>query len=128
MKNEVPFFALAFGIIFMLAFAFQPGIVSGSKLGSAGSASLPDSIMKIVQKSCITCHANDGNGMAKMHVNFDNWDSYGEKKQPSKAEAMCNMLTKGKMPPKSFKESNPDAVPTEKEIKTICAWAESIKK
>jgi len=38
------------------------------------------------------------------------------------------MLTKGKMPPKSFKESNPDAVPTEKEIKTICAWAESIKK
>jgi len=128
MKKAELSFVLAFGIIFILAFSFRSENVSGSKIGFSGSSSLPDSIMKIVQNSCMACHANDGNSMAKMHVNFDNWEAYGDKKQSSKAQAMCNMLTKRKMPPKSFRESNPDAVPTDKEIKTICAWAESFNK
>jgi hypothetical protein len=128
MKKSIPYFALATGILFILAIGLQPVHVSGSKIGSAGSPSLPDSIMKIVQKSCMACHANDGNSMARMHINFDSWDSYGEKKWPSKAKDICNVLTKGKMPPKGFRDSNPDAVPTDKDVKTVCAWAESLQK
>jgi len=127
MKKTASFLAFGLVIIFILAFIFQPGNVTGSQPGSAGPSSIPDSVMKIIQKSCISCHSKDGNSMAKMHVNFDNWDNYG-KKQSSKAQDMCDMITKGKMPPKSFREKNPNSVPTDKEIKTICAWAGSLKK
>lgn len=128
MKKTMPYFALVIAVTFILIVGFQPRLVSGSKIGSAPDSSLPDSIMKIVQKSCIKCHSNNGSAMAKMKVNFDSWDSYGDKKQSSKAKNICDELTKGKMPPKGYRESNPNAVPTDKEIKTICAWAASFQK
>jgi len=66
--------------------------------------------------------------MAKMKLNFDNWNSYGEKKQISKAEDICDEVTKAKMPPRGYRENNPESVPADKEIKTICAWAGSFQK
>jgi len=115
------------GMLFILATGIQSGQGSGLKDEPIASTTLPDSINKIVQKSCIACHSNEGGGMAKMHVNFDIWDSYGEKKQLSKAKDICEELTKAKMPPKGYRENNPESVPTDKEIKTICAWAESFQ-
>jgi hypothetical protein len=40
---------------------------------------------------------------------------------------MCKELSKGKMPPKSFREDHPEAIPTSDEIKTICDWAQSLQ-
>ncbi|MEI6456537.1 MAG: heme-binding domain-containing protein [bacterium] len=128
MKKTTPFLALIAGIVLLVFFSFQARTVTGSGKGTASSPTMPDSIMNFVQKSCMACHTNDGNGMAKAHVNFDKWDSYGEKKQPGKAQDICDVLTKGKMPPKGFRANNPDAVPTEKDIKMVCAWAATFKK
>jgi mono/diheme cytochrome c family protein len=128
MKRTTSIVAILSGLAFVALFCFQTRNVTGSGVGSPGSPSLPDSILKFAQKSCMACHSDDGSGMAKGRLNFDKWDSYGEKKWPGKAQSICDIITKGKMPPKGFKENNPDAVPTEKDIKMVCSWAASLQK
>jgi hypothetical protein len=83
--------------------------------------------MKIAEKSCVKCHAAPAKGMAISMLNLTNWDKLTPEKQASKAKAMCNMVTNDKMPPKKFKESNPNGVPSKEEIATICDWAKSIE-
>jgi hypothetical protein len=36
------------------------------------------------------------------------------------------MLSKEKMPPKSFRKSNPDLIPTQAQIDAICKWSEKL--
>jgi hypothetical protein len=88
---------------------------------------IPDDVLMIAKKSCINCHAEPGKELALMHVNLSKWDTYTIEKQASKATAMCNMISEGKMPPKDFKKKNPDFVLTKDEIKTICDWSASIQ-
>lgn len=88
---------------------------------------IPGEVMAIAKKSCVKCHAEPGKTLALSHVNLSKWDSYTAVRQSSKAAAMCNMITKGKMPPKKFKEENPDFVMTPAEKKTICDWSSSIQ-
>ncbi len=95
--------------------------------GAVVGKSIPAGVMKIAEKSCVKCHTEPGKGMALAHLNLTNWDKYSSEKQADKAKAMCSMVTKDKMPPKSFRAKNPDGVPTAAEIKTICNWAESLQ-
>jgi hypothetical protein len=88
---------------------------------------IPDDVLVIAKKSCLNCHAEPGKKMALSHVNLSKWDSYTAEKQATKATAMCNMTTKGKMPPKEFKKKYPDFILTKDEIKTICDWSASIQ-
>ena len=55
------------------------------------------------------------------------WDSYSSEKQIEKALSMCKEVTKGAMPPKGYRASHPEGVPTEKQIKTLCNWANFLK-
>jgi cytochrome c5 len=128
MKKTIQCLVLLAGILLVFTTGLKSGQGSGLNYQTPISTTLPDSIDKIVQKSCIACHSNDGVSMAKMKLNFDNWNSYGEKKQLSKAEDICNEVTKAKMPPRGYRENNPESVPADKEIKTICAWAGSFQK
>jgi hypothetical protein len=82
-------------------------------------------VMKIAERSCVKCHTVGGDKMAMMHLNLSNWDKYSPKKQAKKAKAMCEMVSKGKMPPEGFKGKNPGAAPTKDEVKIICDWATS---
>jgi mono/diheme cytochrome c family protein len=111
-------------MVFVLT-AFITPLKSGQQGGSDGKA-IPEDLMKIFQKSCMGCHSTEGNPMAEMHLNFNNWEKYDAKKQAKKAAAICKMVSKGSMPPKSFRESRPDAVPTEAQIKSICDWNTSL--
>ena len=88
---------------------------------------IPDDVLAIAKKSCTNCHAQPGKELALLHVNLSKWDTYTIEKQASKATAMCNMISEGKMPPKEFKKKNPDFVLTKEEIKTICDWSASIQ-
>jgi hypothetical protein len=65
--------------------------------------------------------------MALMHLDLSNWDKFSMEKQADKAADMCKMVSKDKMPPKSFREKNPGAAPTQEETKIICDWAKSIR-
>ncbi len=88
---------------------------------------IPENIMKIAQKSCVKCHTTGGNGMALSHVNLSKWDEMSMEKQATKAAEMCKMVTKDKMPPKSFRDKNPNGVPSAAEVKEICDWAASLE-
>jgi hypothetical protein len=105
-----------------------PSQAFSQKDAAGKSQALPDSINNIVKISCFTCHSSGGNGMAASHVNFSKWETLTADKQASKAGAICKMVSGGKMPPKKFKESHPEAVLTPAQVKTICNWANSLKK
>jgi hypothetical protein len=86
---------------------------------------IPDDIKAIFEKSCMGCHSDDAKGFAKSKVNFSKWDSYDAKKQADKAAAICNMVTKGKMPPKKVKA---ELKPTPEQITAICNWSQTVGK
>ena len=89
---------------------------------------LADSVMKIVKNSCMDCHADGGNGMACAHVNYSKWTTYKADKQAAKANDICKIITKGSMPPKKYKENNPNAIPSPTQVNTICNWARALNK
>ena len=67
--------------------------------------------------------------LALSKVKMSEWSSYSPEKQASKAEDMCKMVTKGKMPTKGFLKDHPEATLTPEQIATICNWsADSIRK
>lgn len=120
--------------VFMIAIivtmiAMPSRAISSSETSNPSmTSSIPDSIGNIIEKSCYPCHSAPGKGMAMMKLNFDNWETYNPEKQADKAKKMCNKVTKGAMPPKSFRNNNPDKVPTQAQVQVICNWAASFPK
>lgn len=55
--------------------------------------------------------------MAKL--NFSKLNHYKSSKLIKKVEAICKMISKGAIPPKSFGKLNPDAIPTASQIDII---------
>jgi mono/diheme cytochrome c family protein len=80
----------------------------------------------IFENSCMGCHATDGKQIAMAKLNFSKWDQYKSRKQIKKAEAICKIISKGGMPPKSFRELYPEAIPTPSQIDMICKWSETL--
>jgi hypothetical protein len=104
-----------------------PSSNSGS-VSKADSSSVPPAVHKIMVASCLACHGEGGRAMALSHVKMSEWSSYSPEKQASKAEDMCKMVTKGKMPPRGFLKDHPEAKPTAEQIATICNWSAELNK
>lgn len=94
--------------------------------GSAPEA-IPDSVYAVLEKSCLTCHSDNGNGLAKGKVNFEKWDSYSAGKKADKAADINKVVSRGVMPPSGFRKNNPDLVPTEADIAIITAWTKQFQ-
>lgn len=92
------------------------------------STTIQEDIYKIFQNSCIDCHAKGGKKMAMSHVNFSEWDNYPAEKKAKKAADIVKMLQKGKMPPKLYRQSHPDRIPTPAQIESITKWADALPK
>ncbi len=127
MKKLVTTVGLILCGFFILALILNTTIAQTSTKKDEKGKPIPENVVKIAEKSCVKCHTEPGNAMALAHVNISKWDSYSAEKQAEKAKAMCNMVTKGKMPPKNFREQHPEGVPSAEEVKTICDWANSIQ-
>jgi len=108
----------------------SPGSFAGSEKSMAANAgsTLPDSVQKFVQRACMDCHSDHGNGMARGKVNFSTWEGYDTEKQAKKANSISQELVKGGMPPKKWRSNNTDKVPTQAEIDMISRWAKSLQK
>jgi hypothetical protein len=130
MKKIAFILFLAIGILVAFIMVMNPQTVSGSKKSAPDvqGTALPDSVLKFVQKACMDCHADDGNFMAKGKINFSVWSTYDAEKQMKKAGAICKELTKGAMPPKKWRSSNPADVPTQAQVDMVCRWANSLQK
>jgi len=116
--------------LFLLA-AITLVIVSGSLLLNAQTSKsnpIPDDLKVIFKNSCMACHSDDGGGIAKANLNFSSWDTYSPEKQVKKTAAICAVVTKGAMPPKSFVKTHPEAALTDEQKVLICKWGESLKK
>ena len=97
------------------------------KKDNASGKPVPADVMKIFTKSCSACHSEPGGSMAMSRLNFTNWDKYSPEKQADKAKAICDQVTKGKMPQKSFISKHPDAVVSAEGLNAICSWSQSIQ-
>lgn len=114
-------------VLFIIALIVNPVSAQTAQKIIGDKKPIPEGIMKVAERSCVNCHTEPGNKMALSHVNLSNWDKYTPEKQAAKAKAMCNMVSKGKMPPKKFRAEHPDGVPTADETKALCDWAESLQ-
>ena len=127
MKKIILITTAVASVLFFTAFIFSPGLSKTALKAGKDSKPIPADVMTIAKKACVNCHAEPGNKMALSKVNLTKWDEYSPGKQAAKAKAMCNMVSKNKMPPKNFRKKHPDAVPTQEDSKTLCDWAESLK-
>ena len=127
MKKAIGLSFALLGIVFFTSMIIHHSTAQSSQKDGTVSKPIPPGVMKIAERSCLKCHAEGGNEMAMMHLNLSNWDKFSPEKQAGKAKDMCKMVSKGKMPPKGFREKNPDAAPTKDEAKIICDWATSIQ-
>jgi hypothetical protein len=113
--------------VFCTAFILNTVSAQTAQKDKAATKPIPADVLKVAEKSCVKCHTEPGNKMALSMVNLSYWDKYSPEKQASKANTMCKMVTKGKMPPKSYRKEHPDGLPTKDDIKIICDWAASLQ-
>jgi mono/diheme cytochrome c family protein len=123
MKKSVVFsFLVPFFLFFSLFLISNP---ANSQDAVKSSASLPDSINKIVTNSCTPCHTSQGGLMSKSKLNFTEWTNYTPEKQKEKAAKMYSEINKGAMPPKMAREKRPETIPTKEQAEIIKRWSES---
>ena len=127
MKKAISITFAVLGIVFLSSMIINHSSAQSSQKNGVVSKPISPSVMKIAERSCMKCHVEGGNEMAMMHLNLSNWDKFSPEKQADKAKDMCKMVSKDKMPPKSFRKKNPGAAPTKEEVKIICDWAQSIQ-
>jgi hypothetical protein len=127
MNKAIGFSFAVLGIVFLTSMIMNHSSAQPSQKDGTVSKPISPAVVKIAERSCLKCHAEGGNEMAMMHLNLSNWDKFSPEKQAGKAKDMCKMVSKGKMPPKGFREKNPGAAPTKDEVKIICDWATSIQ-
>jgi hypothetical protein len=87
----------------------------------------PDEVLTVLKKSCFNCHTDPGRIGPLEKLNLSKWNGYTAEKQVEKANAICEVVTKGDMPPGKFKEKNPDAVPTADDLKILCDWVKAMQ-
>jgi mono/diheme cytochrome c family protein len=123
MKKIIKMTATLTGVIFFAAMVGMPVSAQAVQKTTDNKKDMPADVMKIVQKSCVKCHIDEGMGGLK----FTDWRNYSPEKQAAKSNAICNKVTGKVMPPKRFIKSNPDAAPTQADIRTICDWSASLQ-
>jgi hypothetical protein len=127
MKKTHFFLTAAVIALILTASVLSPVNPTGKRsAATVVSDSIPGDLQIIFKKSCMDCHAKDGSHMAMSMLNFSEWENYEPEKQSKKAAAICQELSKEAMPPKSFRKSNPDAIPSEAEMEAICKWSETL--
>jgi hypothetical protein len=122
---------LAFVAISFLAIApilvFTTSKAVSQKKSTQTINSIPENVSTILNNSCVQCHNNGGNPMASAHWNYADLDKYPASKLAKKANAICNAITKGSMPPESVRNNSPDRIPTATQADIVCKWASSLQ-
>jgi hypothetical protein len=103
---------------------------------------IPTTVKKKIVDACYDCHSNKTfypfyNRIApvswlmakhiregKEHLNFSEWANYDRKKQIALLTKICDEITAGEMPVKSYVFMHSKAIINEKELEEICQWTE----
>ncbi|HVW99337.1 MAG TPA: heme-binding domain-containing protein [Candidatus Babeliaceae bacterium] len=107
---------------------------------------VPDSVHRILQRSCYDCHSNSTTypwynnfqpvswwlayhvSKGKKHLNFSEFGTYPKKKQLKKMAQIAKSVTEGWMPLNSYLWIHKNAVLTENEKQLIANWANDVEK
>jgi uncharacterized membrane protein len=88
------------------------------------TASMPDDVKAVIEKSCFGCHNTDSkNDDAKKDLNFKKLDDLSTIKKIGTYKGIGETLEKGEMPPKKFLERFPDKQLTDDEKKLLMDWS-----
>ena len=86
---------------------------------------LPADVNDILKTSCYACHSNDAsNKKAKIALNFDKWDDYKASKKVSKLDAICEVISKDKMPPEKYLKNDPGKALSDDQKVMLCKWTD----
>ena len=103
---------------------------------------MPSDVKKKLVDACYDCHSNKTrypfyNNIApvswimarhvkegKEHLNFSEWATYDKKKQLKYLTEICEVITDGEMPLKSYKLMHSSAVLDPGQIEAMCDWTE----
>jgi hypothetical protein len=103
---------------------------------------MPTAVKKKIVDACYDCHSDKTaypvyNRIApvswlmanhirkgKEHLNFSEWANFDKKKQIKLLSDICDELTAGEMPLKSYVFMHSKAVINPKELEEICNWTE----
>jgi len=106
----------------------QINCIDQKEVSKTESSTIPLNVQKVFQASCFDCHTRGGKKMAMNHVNFSEWDKYSAEKKATKSADIVKMLKKGSMPPKLYRRTHPEKVPTPDQVTLILEWADSLNK
>jgi uncharacterized membrane protein len=87
---------------------------------------IPAAVKDVLNKSCTGCHSEDGTILAKMKLNFTNWNEYSSDKQASSGQAICTEVTEDKMPPKKYLKKHPEVKLSDEEKAIVCSWTANL--
>jgi mono/diheme cytochrome c family protein len=88
----------------------------------------PNDVTAVFKNSCMACHGAGGRALTLTVLNLSKWDEYDADKKAKKAAAICDVVTKGAMPPASYQRSTPTAVLTQAQKELICKWSQTQSK
>jgi len=132
MKKKIFLVSAICSLFLLTAYLFhsQPATGMNHAAIRLNIQAIPDSVYIVFERACMDCHSDASGGFAKSKVNFSKgkWNSYSKEKQADKAKDICKVMKNGSMPKKSWIKSNPNGVPTPKEINRICKWSDDLQK
>ncbi|WP_346857536.1 heme-binding domain-containing protein [uncultured Draconibacterium sp.] len=88
------------------------------------TATMPDDVKAVIEKSCFGCHNTDSrNEDAKKELDFKKLDELSTIKKIGTYKEIGETLEKGEMPPKKFLERFPDKQISDDEKKLLMDWS-----
>jgi hypothetical protein len=120
----------------------NPAVDSAGDL--TAQMSVPPAVRSILERSCYDCHSNKTRwpwytnvapvswlvvhdvDEGRERLNFSEWGSYKQGKRVSRLDMMITEVDKGEMPLKNYLLMHGEAVLTEADKDTLCAWAERL--
>ena len=92
---------------------------------TAPTPDIPSDVKEILKTSCYDCHSQESsNKKGKEALNFDKWDDYKDSKKISKLDAICEVISKDKMPPEKYLKNSPEKALSDDQKVAVCSWTD----
>ncbi|MCK9617317.1 MAG: heme-binding domain-containing protein [Lentimicrobiaceae bacterium] len=127
MKNYLKIVLFFVIVVVLMSWKFPETFISPKYDAAIQITTMPDSVALIVEKSCYPCHSNKASGLSASLLNFEKFSALKPNKKAKKLDAICDEISRGKMPPAGFISKNPGLKLSGSDIQKICSWTKSEK-
>jgi hypothetical protein len=149
MKTWLKRIAILIVVLLVAAQFYRPAkpiIAEDATSALAAATKVPAEVNAILERSCKDCHSNrtdwpwysnvapvswmviEDVKEARHHMNFSIWALEEPEDQRNMLGEICEEVTSGAMPLRSYTWTHSGAALSEEQKKTLCAWTESERK